>query len=144
MSEQQTYKNHVRWYPPFHFILAPVLLLNVIFAIVQIVRDFNIDRVAYLIMAIGFVFLAVVARAQALRAQDRVIRLEETLRYQKVLTSDLADKANSLKTGQMIALRFASDEELPSLIERTLQGDFEKPDKIKREIKNWRGDFLRV
>ncbi len=144
MAETQSYKNHVRWHPPFHFVLTPILLLNFLYAIVRLVMDFNVDRVAYLILAIGLIFLGLLARTNALKAQDRVIRLEEQLRYANILPKDLAAKAQNLKTNQIIALRFASDEELPSLIERTLIGEFEKPDQIKREIKNWRGDYLRV
>lgn len=96
------------------------------------------------VLAIGFALLTLVARAQALRAQDRVVRLEEKLRYQGLLSKDLAGKAETLKTGQLIALRFASDEELPSLVERTLNGEFKDSKEIKLAIKNWRGDFLRV
>lgn len=80
----------------------------------------------------------------ALRAQDRVIRLEERLRYNDVLSPDLATRAQALRTGQIIALRFASDEELPALVERTLKGEFEKPGDIKRAIQHWRPDHLRV
>jgi hypothetical protein len=144
MAETQTYENHVRWHAPFHFVLAPILLLNFIFAIVRLVQDFNIDRVAYLIVAFALIILGLLARTNALMAQNRVVRLEEQLRYERILPKDLAAKARNLKTNQMIALRFASDEELPDLIERTLKGEFEKPDQIKRAVKNWRGDFLRV
>ncbi len=144
MSEKQTYENHVRWLPLFHFAMAPIMLLNVIFAIVQIIRDFNIDRVAYLILAIGLVLLALLARTQALAAQDRVIRLEERLRYQNLLSPELAAKANEFSKDQFISLRFASDEELPDLAERTAKGEFEKGAEIKKAIKKWRGDYLRV
>jgi Family of unknown function (DUF6526) len=144
MSEKQTYENHVRWLPPYHFVMAPIMLLNLIFAIVQIIRDFNVDRVAYLIVAIGLVLLALLARTQALTALDRVIRLEERLRYQKLLSPELAAKANEFTKDQFISLRFASDEELPDLVERTLKGEFAKGAEIKKAIKNWRGDYLRV
>ncbi len=144
MAETQSYKNHVRWHAPHHFILTPILLLNFIFAIVRLVQDFNVDRIAYLILAIGLIIMSVLVRINSLTVQNRLIKLEEQLRYERVLPKDLAEKARNLKTNQMIALRFASDEELPSLIERTLKGEFENPDQIKREIKNWRGDFLRV
>ena len=144
MTETQTYKNHVRWHPPFHFVLTPILLLNFIFAIVRLVQDFNIDRVMYLILAIGLIVLGLLARTNALKAQDRVIRLEERLRYALVLPKELAERSQNLPASQMIALRFASDAELPALVERALNNEFEKPEQIKREVKNWRGDFLRV
>lgn len=144
MAETQNYKNHVRWHVPHHFILTPILLANFVFAIVRLVQDFNVDRIAYLILAIGLIIMGVLVRLNSLTVQNRLIKLEEQLRYERILPKDLAEKAGNLKTGQMIALRFASDEELPSLIERTLNSEFEKPDQIKREIKNWRGDYLRV
>ena len=144
MAEKQTYENHVRWHPPYHFVLTPILLINLIYAIVRLVQDFNIDRVEYLILAVGLVLLGLLVRLNALKAQDRVVRLEERLRYNEVLPKELADKTHDLRTSQIIALRFASDEELPELIERTLNGEFEKPDDIKRAVKNWRGDYLRV
>jgi hypothetical protein len=144
MTENQTYENHVRWHPPFHFVLTPILLINLIYAIVRLVQDFNIDRVEFLILAIGLVVLGLLARTNALKAQDRVIRLEERLRYSEVLPRELADKTHDLPTSQIIALRFASDEELPGLIERSLNGEFVKPKEIKLAVKNWRGDYLRV
>ena len=144
MKPKQTYENHVRWHPPYHFVLSAILLLNVIFAIVQIVRDFNADRVAYLILSIGLVMLGLFARTYALRVQDRLIRLEERLRYKEVLPKELAEKAGNLRTGQIIALRFASDKELPELVEKALNDEFEKPDEIKRAITSWRADYFRV
>ncbi len=97
-----------------------------------------------ILLAIGLILLSLAARLQALKAQDRVIRLEESLRYSMVLPEDLAQKAGKLKTGQIIALRFASDAELPELIEKTLNGEFQTSKEIKLAIKNWRGDYLRV
>lgn len=144
MAENQTYQNHVRWHPPFHFVLTPILLINLIYAIVRLVQDFNVDRVEYLILAVGLILLGLLARVNALKVQDRVVRLEERLRYNEVLPKELADKTHGLRTSQIIALRFASDEELTAMIERTLNGEFEKPDQIKRAVKNWRGDYLRV
>ena len=102
------------------------------------------DRVELIILAITFILLGLAARVQALKAQDRVIRLEEQLRYKDVLSKDLAEKAEHLKTGQMIALRFASDEELPDLVQKTLNGEFKDSKEIKLAVKNWRSDFLRV
>lgn len=144
MAETQTFKNHVRWHVPHHFVLTPILLFNLIFAIVRIVQDFNTDRVAYLILAIGLLIMSVLVRTNSLTVQNRLIRLEERLRYERILPKELFARTHDLTPGQMIALRFASDEELPLLIERTLKGEFEKPSQIKREIKNWRGDYLRV
>lgn len=144
MTETQNYQNHVRWYPLFHFVLTPILLFNFIWQAVRLYQDFNWDRVENLLMAFAFICLSVGARLQALKAQDRVIRLEEQLRYQSILSPALLEKSKQLKTGQLIALRFASDSELPELVEKTVNGDLETSKEIKLAIKNWRGDYLRV
>ncbi len=144
MAETQNYQNHVRWYPLVHFFLTPILLFNLVWQAVRLYQEPNWDRAENLLMAIAFLALSVAARLQALKAQDRVIRLEEQLRFQKVLPNDLAEKAAHLKTGQMIALRFASDAELPEIVQKTLNGEFKTTKEIKLAIKNWRGDYLRV
>ncbi len=144
MSEKQTYQNHVRWYPIVHFVLTPILLFNLIWQSVRLYQEPNWDRAEYVLMAVAFVILSIAARLQALKAQDRVIRLEERLRFKELLPADLAEKAVSLRTNQLIALRFASDEELPDLVQRTLNGEFQSTKEIKLAIKNWRGDYLRV
>lgn len=144
MQKTQNFKNHVRWYPLVHFILVPILSFNVIWQAVRLYQEPNWDRAENLLVACAFVIFAVAARSQALKAQDRVIRLEETLRYAKLLTPDLAAKASNLASGNIIALRFASDEELSELVERILNNEFQNSKEIKRAIKNWRGDYLRV
>ena len=144
MSEQQNYNNHTRWYPLVHFVISPILLFNLVWQIIRLFQDASWDRAEFVLLSIGLILLSLSARLQPLKAQDRVIRLEENLRYQKLLPKDLAEKASNLKTGQMIALRFASDEELPNLVNKTLNGEFKDSKEIKLAIKNWRGDFLRV
>ena len=144
MPQQQTYKNHVRWHAPHHFVLTPILLINFIYAIVRLVQDPTIDRAEFLLLAIGLIIAGILIRINALRVQDRLIRLEEKLRYEKLLPADLFPQADNLSRGQMNALRFASDGELSVLVERTLKGEFQKPNEIKRAINNWRGDYLRV
>ncbi len=144
MAETQTYANHTRWLPPYHFFLAPLMLINLIFWIVRMYQVPNWNHGWMILLSIGLVALTLLARTQALTVQDRLIRLEENLRFEKVLSAELAEKAAELKTGDIIGLRFASDEELPDLVERTLNGEFEKPKDIKLAIKNWRGDYLRT
>ena len=140
----QSYENHTRWHAPFHFFLAPVLLTNVIIAVVQLVRDPGLDRGWWLVVSIALLVLAGVARMSPLRVQDRLIRLEESLRYYQLLPEDLARRAASLTTAQTVALRFASDEELEGLVREVLEGRLTKPGEIKRAVKNWRADTLRV
>lgn len=144
MAEQQNYKNHARYFPLVHFVLFPILLLNLIWQSVRLYQEPSWDRAEMLLMAIAFIAMNVAARMQALRAQDRVIRLEESLRYQRRLQGELGAKAEALPTSLKIALRFASDEELAGLVERTVSGELKTSKEIKLAIKNWRGDYLRV
>lgn len=140
----QNYKNHTRWHAPFHFFLAPLFLANFIYALVQLVRFRDLDHAVWLALAMGLIALTVIARTNALRAQDRVIRLEERLRYMQILPPALAQRAVALPTAQLVALRFASDAELPGLVEQVLDGRLTKGDDIKRAVRQWRADTLRV
>lgn len=144
MSKTQTYENHVRWYPLVHFVVMPILLTNLIWQIVRFSQEKTWDRGESLLLAVGLMLLSLAARLQALKAQDRIIRLEERLRYKEILPVDLAAEAARLRTGKILALRFASDEELPELVRRTLDGELKTPKEIKQAVKNWRGDYLRV
>jgi len=144
MAETQNYQNHARYFPLVHFVITPLLFINLIWQIVDLSRFKTWDEANDLLIAVVLMLMSMAARFQAMKAQDRVIRLEERLRYREILPPDLLERSQALRTGQIIALRFASDEELPNLIERTLNGEFEKPKEIKQAIKNWRGDYLRV
>ena len=141
---EQNYSNHTRWYPLFHFVVIPLLALNFLSHLVRFFMSPSWALGFWTLLGVTLIFLALAARLQALKAQDRVIRLEERLRYKEVLSPELAKRAEQLSMGQIVALRFASDEELSGLIERTLKGEFAKTKEIKMAIKNWRGDYLRV
>ena len=138
----QNYGNHTRWHPPFHFFLAPLFLLNAVYAIVQLVRFGDLDHAVWLAVSIGLIVLTAQTRTRALRVQDRVIRLEERLRYQQVLPPALAARAGALTPGQVVALRFASDAELPDLVGQVLEGKLTKNDEIKRAVRLWRADYF--
>ncbi|MBS1812588.1 MAG: hypothetical protein JST84_30755 [Acidobacteria bacterium] len=140
----QTYQNHVRYHAPFHFVLAPLVFINLIWSIVSLFLHFGTAEIKDLLVAILLLLIGVLSRTNALKAQDRVIRLEEQLRYQRILPTDLVQRASALSTSQIISLRFASDEELAGLIQQTLDRKFAKTKEIKEAIKNWRGDYLRV
>lgn len=144
MNETQNYSNHARYFPLVHFVLFPILTFNLIWQSVKLYLEPSWDRAEMLVMAFAFIGLNVAARLQALRAQDRVIRLEESLRYQRTLQGELAAKADDLRLSQKIALRFASDEELGDLVERITGGELETPKQIKLAIKRWRPDHTRV
>lgn len=144
MPTTQNFQNHARYFPLFHFVLVPLLSLNLIYQAVRLYQEPSLDRSMWVMMSIVFILMILAARAQALKVQDRVIRLEERLRYKEILPSDLAERASTLKLGEIIALRFASDAELPDLLNRTIHGEFESPKKIKMAVKNWLGDYHRV
>ena len=144
MAETQNYQNHVRYFPLVHFFLFPVLLFNLIWQAVRLYQEPSWDRAEMVLLAVALIAMNVAARTQALKAQDRTIRLEEALRYQRVLSPDLAFQAEQMPAGTKVALRFASDEELPELVQKAISGEFKSSKEIKLAIKNWRGDYLRV
>lgn len=140
----QTYKSHRRYIPIFHFFAIPVLMLNVV---AQLLR-FNKYRTTYsgwlVLVAIALVILIFAARSMASRVQDRVIRLEERMRLASLLPQDLQHRVNELTASQLVGLRFASDEELPELARRCLDGELIKGEQVKKEVKSWRPDNLRA
>ena len=121
MAEAQSYRNHTRLDPQLHFFVAPVLLVNVLVAVGVLIHHWPHDIALHLwlvVLAAALLVLASVARSSALRAQDRVIRLEETLRYQRLFSPEELASAAGLNVRQIIALRFASDAKLPELARR--------------------------
>jgi len=143
--KEQNYSNHARLVPGYHFVLTPVLLLTCIGSLVNLWKSLGDHQRLYsasLIAVLSFcaVFIAGYARIFALKAQDRAIRAEENLRHY-VLTGKLLDPRLSVK--QIVALRFASDEEFAALAQRAVEQNME-PDAIKRAIQHWRADHYRV
>jgi hypothetical protein len=146
MPTPQTLKNHTRFHPPFHFFLVPVLLLNLIFSIYATIHHWPAHRHLHLwwiVMSVVFFVMAGIARGGAIKVQDRVIRLEERLRLAALLPSEDRAHIDELSTKQLIALRFASDAELPALVHKTLTQNLE-PKAIKESITTWRPDYDRV
>jgi hypothetical protein len=146
MPNQQNLKNHARFYPLFHFFVLPMLLLNLIFSIYLAIHHWPVHWALHLwwiAMSIVFFVMAGIARGGAIKVQDRVIRLEERLRLAALLPAEDRAHINELTVEQLIALRFASDDELPALVRKTLTQNLE-PKAIKQSITNWRGDYHRV
>jgi len=140
----QTYKNHVRFFPLFHFFVAPVLLINFLNAIRHLYYRQGRDTVWEVILAAALVGLALAARLMALKVQDRVIRLEMRLRMNQLLPADLGARLNDLTPQQLIALRFASDAELAGLVREVLDGKLATQKAIKERVQHWTGDYLRA
>jgi hypothetical protein len=141
---EQTYANHRRFFPMYHFFALPVLLINVIVAAVQFARAPSLMTGWIVVVALALALGIFSARYFPLRAQDRIIRLEERTRLERLLPADLRGRAGELRHSQLIALRFASDTEVPELARRTLSGELKNASDIKRAIRNWRADHLRV
>jgi hypothetical protein len=146
MPEPQNYKNHTRFHPPFHFFVLPILLLNIIFAVWAMIRHWPDHPHLFpwaILMSIIFFMGFALNRSYALKAQDRIIRLEEKLRYTALLPADLLARSQALTVRQIIGLRFASDAELPGLVKRALDENLTEK-QIKQAITSWRPDYLRV
>jgi hypothetical protein len=146
MPAPQNIKNHTRWFPPFHFFVLPMLLLNFIFSIYVTIHHWPAHWALgfwWIAMSIVLFVMAGIARGGAIKVQDRVIRLEERLRLNSLLPAEDRAHIDELSVKQLIALRFASDAELPALVRKTLTQNLE-PKAIKQSIVNWRADYHRV
>jgi Family of unknown function (DUF6526) len=139
----QSFANHTRLDPPFHFFLLPLGLVAVVLSVIRIIHYPNIASTLGVILAVGFVMIAFKARGYALKAQDRVIRLEERLRLAMLMPEAGRPRIGELTESQLIALRFASDAELPGLAMRALNEGLTSK-QIKSSIQSWRGDYFRV
>jgi hypothetical protein len=146
MSEAkiQNCENHAKFDPAFHFFIAPVFIINLIWAINRIAHGFSGGALLSLLLAMAFLLLAFRARIFALTVQDRVIRLEMRLRLQEALPVGLRGRIPEFTVGQLVALRFASDEELPALAQKVLDDKITDRKAIKKMIRNWQADFLRA
>lgn len=143
--KEQNFANHVRLVPPFHMFVLPVLGLNFIYTIYKFIHLwFSFDALVGMIVALALVLLALFARLFPLAVQDRVIRLEMRLRMEKTLPADLKARAGEFTVDQLVALRFASDAELPELARRVLEEKIQKRKEIKRLVKTWKPDYLRA
>lgn len=136
----QTLANHRRYDPIFHFFMLPLAAALLVWTIVHVVRRPSHETLAFVVIALLLVLTIFKTRTYALKAQDRVIRLEETLRL-ATLSPNTAVPA--LTERQLIALRFASDAEMPALAEKAAT-DSLTPKQIKQAIQNWRPDYFRV
>ena len=146
MPEPQNFKNHARFDPPFHYFVLIVLILNFGFSIYATIHHWPNHADLFLwwiVMSLAFFVGFGKARAYALKAQDRIIRLEETLRMKALLSPSDCGLIGQLAPGQFIALRFASDAELPALTKRAVAEKL-TPKQIKEAIVTWRPDYLRV
>jgi hypothetical protein len=151
MADQspQNFENHTRRVPLFHFVLMPILFVNLFWRIYVLWTSVSNgygrrEAGANFALALAFIGLAMAARVFALQAQDRVIRLEEHLRWKGLLAPDSYKRIGEISRGQLIAIRFAPDEEVSGLVARVLNGELKEPKAVKGAIKNWRPDHHRL
>lgn len=144
MSDTQNFQNHARFFPPFHFVAAPILLFNFGWSIYRLIHRFSAESVVALLFAFAVLVLAFAARIMALTVQDRVIRLEMRLRMQQLLPAELRPRIPEFTVSQLVSLRFAGDAELPELSRRVLQDKITDRKAIKQLVRDWQADFLRA
>jgi hypothetical protein len=145
MAEQtQALGTHRRFIPAWHFFTLPVLVANVVVVVVRFARDPSITNGWGFLVALALLIGIALSRTMPLRAQDRIIRLEERIRFERVLPAELRGRIGELTADQLIGLRFAPDDEVPELTRRALGGDLKTRADIKRAIRSWRADNMRV
>ena len=144
-NETQNFGNHKRNFPLFHFVAAPLLSIYLVYTIYSLVRAPSLATIMGVVLAAGVTAMLFASRLMALTVQNRVIRLEMTLRLQRVLgPAAAADALAKLPLGRLIALRFASDAELPGLIARVLSQELSTSAHVKQAIREWQPDLLRA
>jgi hypothetical protein len=142
---EQSFANHGKLVPPFHFVVVPVLIINSVYALYAWGKlGFSLTGFLQMLVAFALLLGFLSARMMALKVQDRVIRLEEQLRYDRLLPSDLKARIGEFSVDQCIALRFASDAELPLLVRKVLDDKVTERKAIKQMVRNWKPDFLRA
>ena len=143
-DQSQTLASHRRWIPMWHFFTIPVLVANVVVVAIYFARDPRFINGWAVVVAIALLIGILLSRNMPLRAQDRIIRLEERSRLERLLPGELRGRVGELTPSQLIAIRFAPDDEVPELTRRALNGELKSQGDIKRAIRNWRSDHLRV
>lgn len=145
MAEKtQNFSNHGRFLPTWHFIAFPILAINVVVALVALFRAPSMGSGWQFLVAVALVLTVFTARTMNIMTQDRIIRGEERGRLGDLLPADMQASIDKLTTAQLIGLRFASDEEVPELTKQILDGSLSEQAAIKKAVKHWRADHMRV
>jgi hypothetical protein len=142
-KKPQTFANHTRLDPLFHFVALPIFALSLIGGTIHLLWRPSFHTGSFFVISVAAVIALLKTRLYALKVQDRVIRLEERLRLATLLSEPLRSRIPELAEDQLIALRFASDAEVPKLVERVLSEKISRAD-IKKAIQTWRPDYWRV
>ena len=142
-SQPQSFKNHARFDPPFHFVLLFVFLANLIISIVYVVKHPGFYSAWYVVLSVAAILALLKMRLYPLKVQDRVIRLEERMRLQALAPTEWHTQIYRLSEDQLIGLRFAADDEVVELAKQALEHNLNRK-QIKERIKDWRPDNWRV
>jgi hypothetical protein len=143
-QKAQNFENHTRVVPPFHMFALPVFMINFVWRLIQLKDGITFASIMNVLVAAAFVVAFTYARLFALTVQDRVIRLEMRLRFERLFPPDLRSRIPEFTVPQLISLRFAADDELPMLARQVLDEKLNNRKSIKRRIKSWQADFLRA
>ena len=142
-TSEQNLANHAKFDPLFHFVLMPIVLINVVMTGITAFRTPTLSNHWSIVLAAAALLAVFKIRLYSLKVQTRVIRLEERLRLSQLLPESTRSRIGELSEGQLVALRFAPDAEVPALVEKTLAGGLKNPE-IKKAIGVWRPDMFRV
>ncbi len=144
--KKQNYTNHIRYYPPHHFVFLPVMTLLIIWGVRNIFYD-STNQLLWLLFSIVsacILYLAIMLRQHyALGNQDRIVRLEFRLRYYECFGESSQKVEEKLSFSQLAALRFTDDQEFKHLLDKALKENLSAKD-IKKQIRNWQGDYMRL
>ena len=143
-TRTQSYANHRRYFGLYHYVAMPILLANIVITTVHAVRFPSAWTIWIVVVSLALTAGLIASRASTLIVQSRLIALEMRLRLATTLPLELRGRIAELRLKQLIGLRFAGDAELPALVERCLSGELTTADAVKREIRDWRPDFLRA
>ena len=135
-APQQSYATHRRFVPMYHYVAALLFLANLVFAVSQIIKSFGLASVVNLMTAIALVILFFYTRAFAAAAQDRIIRVEERLRMERLFSEPLKSRIHDFSVAQCVGIRFASDAELPGLAQKVLDEKIDDGEAIKKLIRD--------
>ena len=140
----QSYANHRRYFPLFHYLALPVLSANVLVALAHAWQRPTYWNAWLVVVSVALAAGLVASRSSTLLVQNRLIGLEMRLRLAATLPPELRSRIHELRLRQLVGLRFAGDDELPALVERCLHGELATADAVKREIRDWRPDYIRA
>ncbi len=140
---KQNFSNHVRVHPMYHYVILPVSLILAITALVNVIMNVSLANVVLLMSAILLNLIASIARDYAKKNQDRIIRAELRLRYYQLTQERMESFESLLSPAQLVSLRFASDDEFVQMASDT-QLAKRTPQEIKKSIKYWNADLMRV